>query len=117
MYIMGFLSIVSRSLTKRQRELLQAYADDVEGRAPSNSAYKENAVDVEGRASSNSTYKENPNNVEGQGPQNPTYKETEPDASRSTSNNGRASFAHSFPITNETWLSRTWKNVKALLGL
>ncbi|KAF8350207.1 DnaJ protein [Amanita rubescens] len=76
-----FNILLPRSLTIRQRELLQAYADDVEGLVPPNPASKENVTS---------------------------------DTSRSTSDNGRASFANSSP--NETWLSRTWKNVKGLLG-
>jgi molecular chaperone DnaJ len=78
---MTWLIVITRSLTKRQRELLQAYADDVEGRVPSNPADEENKSGT----------------------------------SRSASDNGRDSFTNSSP--NETWLSRTWKNVKGLLGL
>jgi len=80
MTVVTWLTVATRSLTTRQRELLQAYADDVEGLVPPNPASKEDTSDT----------------------------------SRSTSDNGRASFANSSP--NETWLSRTWKNVKGLLG-
>jgi molecular chaperone DnaJ len=81
MTVVTWLTVATRSLTTRQRELLQAYADDVEGLVPPNPASKENITS---------------------------------DTSRFTSDNGRASFANSFP--NETWLSRTWKNVRGLLG-
>ncbi|KAF8624825.1 hypothetical protein AX15_005711 [Amanita polypyramis BW_CC] len=40
-----FNILLPRSLTGRQRELLQAYADDVEGRAPPNPANKETEPD------------------------------------------------------------------------
>lgn len=80
MTVVTWLTVATRSLTKRQRELLQAYADDVEGLVPPNPASNENKADT----------------------------------SRSMGDNGRASFANS--SSNETWLSRTWKNVRGLLG-
>ncbi|PFH49201.1 hypothetical protein AMATHDRAFT_148155, partial [Amanita thiersii Skay4041] len=78
-----FMVLLPRSLSKRQRELLQAYADDVEGRTPPAT----------------------------------TKKESEDSRSDSDSENGRAPFIDtSSPSPPETWVSRTWKNIKRLAG-
>ncbi|KZT19399.1 hypothetical protein NEOLEDRAFT_1142188 [Neolentinus lepideus HHB14362 ss-1] len=82
-----------RSLTKRQREILQQYADDVEGRMPSAS-----------RATSpQSTSTSDP----------PQGGEPSP----FTHDNGTASFLHTSPSSAEDgWRSRLWKKIRGLIG-
>jgi molecular chaperone DnaJ len=69
-----------RSLTKRQRELLQEYADDVEGRKRA-------------KAEASSSQKEE----------------------LSHSDNGTDSFTHWSPPPGG-WISRTWQNIRGLIG-
>ncbi|KAF9243868.1 hypothetical protein BU15DRAFT_86300 [Melanogaster broomeanus] len=73
-----------RSLTARQREILQQYADEAEGRSPS-------------------TAKQS-------GAHSRTAKAADAD-------NGRTSFSHSPPSSEDGWLSRVWKGIRGLTGL
>jgi molecular chaperone DnaJ len=71
-----------RSLTNRQRELLQAYADDVEGKNP------------HAKSEASSSQKQKPPN----------------------NDNGTDSFIKYSPPSGG-WISRTWKNIRGLVGL
>ncbi|KAF9452545.1 hypothetical protein P691DRAFT_756287 [Macrolepiota fuliginosa MF-IS2] len=82
-----FSMILPRSLTKRQRELLQAYADDVEGRSSI-------TPDV------SSKHKSSP--------------ETTKTSHNGESDNGTASFTHSSPFGG--WMSRKWQRIRELTG-
>ncbi|TFK57495.1 hypothetical protein OE88DRAFT_1709735 [Heliocybe sulcata] len=85
-----------RTLTKRQREILQQYADNVEGRTPS--AY--------GATSQQSTSSTAP----GDPPQAGEPKSA-------THDNGTASFLHASPSSAEDgWMSRLWKKIRGLIG-
>jgi molecular chaperone DnaJ len=75
-----------RSLTKRQRDLLQQYADDVEGRAHSPPA---------------------------KGPQ--TTKSDEAEETSSHNQNGTENFTPHSPSSGG-WMSRIWKNIRGLTG-
>ncbi|KAJ3576146.1 hypothetical protein NP233_g633 [Leucocoprinus birnbaumii] len=82
-----FSTTLPRSLTKRQRELLQAYADDVEGRAPKSSR--------------------DPSSTSKPGTSAPEAPEGETD-------NGTTSSPYPSPPSG--WMSRTWQKVRKLIG-
>ncbi|KAF9270514.1 DnaJ protein [Marasmius fiardii PR-910] len=84
-----FKVMLPRSLTKRQRQLLQEYADDVEGRTSSTSF-------------ANATSSEDSSKSQGQ-------QETK------EHDNGTASFTHS-PPSSGGWMSRTWQKFRELTG-
>lgn len=71
---------MGRSLTKRQRSLIQEYADDMEGRT---------------RAPDTAT--------------NPTETQEKND------DNGTESFTYT-PTPSGGWVSRTWQNIRGLIG-
>jgi molecular chaperone DnaJ len=85
-----------RSLTKRQREILEQYADDVEGR--SNSPRQDQAPSA---GASGSTQ---------------TNKREAKDTSLMGDNNGTTSFSHPSPASVGGWVSRTWKRIRGLTG-
>ncbi|KAF8446196.1 DnaJ protein, partial [Boletus edulis BED1] len=81
-----------RSLTARQREIVQQYADDVEGRHTSspNTAAKEEAGSV-GSSSKN--------------------------AEDGGADNGRGHFTYPAASLEDGWLSRAWKRIRELTGV
>ncbi|KIJ68671.1 hypothetical protein HYDPIDRAFT_106908 [Hydnomerulius pinastri MD-312] len=96
----SFAVQLPRSLTKRQREILQQYADDIEGRSsPSSKLAADSRVNDKPDSGSDSA-----------------RSQTAEDASMST-NNGTTSFTHSPPSSEDGWLSRAWKGIRGLTGL
>ncbi|KAH7923983.1 hypothetical protein BV22DRAFT_1113052 [Leucogyrophana mollusca] len=87
-----------RSLTKRQREILEQYADDVEGRSNNSSKQDPPADNVSASDNSSSS-----------------GKRGSKEASTSTEN-GTASFTHQSPASEGGWLSGTWKKLRGLTG-
>ncbi|KAG6332710.1 hypothetical protein ID866_6380 [Astraeus odoratus] len=87
----SFTVQLPRSLSKRQREILQQYADDVEGRSSASSS-----------SAGNSTDKANPDN---RGSEETVFAD-----------NGTASFTHSPLSSEDGWLSRAWKRIRKLTG-
>ena len=85
-----------RSLTDRQREILQEYADDVEGRSAQKSS-KET--------------QEPPSSVDEKGS---TFS-TSSSSNASLDDNGTAEFS-STPRTGESWLSRLGRKIRDLTG-
>lgn len=84
----------NRSLTARQREILQQYADDVEGR---NMTRRNPAAhDKNDMGSTSSSSK----SVEDGGAEN-----------------GRDSFTYPAASREDGWLSRAWKRIRGLTGL
>ncbi|KAI5991559.1 DnaJ protein [Pisolithus albus] len=90
----SFIVQLPRSLSKRQREILQQYADDVEGRGNTSSSTTGNPSagkgNLDDRSSSNTT---------------------------ASTDNGTASFSHSPPSSEDGWLPRVWKRIRELTGL
>jgi molecular chaperone DnaJ len=89
---------VIRSLTKRQREILQLYVDDLEGRTtvqsqPSPASPSPEPISDESRS----------NNEESQ-------KDTAPH------DNGTASFTHPLPLPESGWMSRALNRIRGLIG-
>lgn len=81
---------VNRSLTKRQRELLQQYADDVEGeKSPAGPSSANHGSQASGSTK-------------------------EPVAN--DDDNGTTSFTHP-PPSSGGWISRTWHKIRGLTGL
>ncbi|KAL4068287.1 hypothetical protein V8B97DRAFT_2024887 [Scleroderma yunnanense] len=89
----SFIVQLPRSLTKRQRDILQQYVEDVEGRSS---------------ASPSSTRDSNANKG------NPDNRGSEDSA---FTNNGTASFTYSPPSSEDGWLSHMWKRIRGLTGL
>ncbi|KLO20500.1 hypothetical protein SCHPADRAFT_912087 [Schizopora paradoxa] len=88
----SFIVQLPRSLTKRQRELLQLYADDVEGRiSPSN---------AQGDSKHGSKRV-----AEGQGGEEPV-----------SDTNGTDSFTNSSSSSKEGWTSRAWRKFRTHTG-
>lgn len=85
-----------RSLTKRQREILEQYADDVEGR--SNSPRHDPVPPTGASTSAQSSI--------------PDAKDT----SLMGDNNGTTSFSHPSPASVGGWVSRTWNRIRRLTG-
>lgn len=86
-----------RSLTKRQRQLIQDYADDVEGR-------------ISGKAEESSTQTES-SNGEGSSSKNGSSTEEQTD--------GTASFiplSSSSSSMEDGWISRVWRRIRGLTG-
>jgi len=77
-----------RSLTRRQRELLQEYADDVEGRSPTANAFS--TTNHESQSSS----------------KEPLMADHD---------NGTASSTHQSPSSG-SWVFRTWQKLRGLIG-
>lgn len=73
---------MGRSLTKRQRSLIQEYADDLEGRTRV---------------------------------PNTTANPTETQAPPKNDDNGTESFTYT-PTPSGGWVSRTWQNIRGLIG-
>ncbi|KAH7915107.1 hypothetical protein BJ138DRAFT_1055414 [Hygrophoropsis aurantiaca] len=90
-----------RSLTKRQREILEQYADDVEGRG--NTSSQKDPVSQTTSASDNSST-------------NGSSTDNSQNTSSST-DNGTASFTHMAPASEGGWLSGTRKRIRELTGL
>lgn len=88
---------VCRSLTKRQRELLQAYADDVEGR--------------KAKLDSSTTTSEPPDRA------SDSVKETN-DQDSAFKSNGTGAFTNIPPTSSdeEGWVFRTWQKFRRLIG-
>lgn len=86
-----------RSLTKRQREILEQYADDVEGR--SKRSPKQDSVPPAGASDSAQS-----------------IKQDEKDTSLMGDNNGTTSFSHPSPASVGGWVSRTWNRIRGLTG-
>lgn len=85
-----------RSLTKRQREILQQYADDVEGRAP-------RASNGDGKANEQTTKS--------------TSTPADPQDGSSANTNGTASSTFTYPPTHGSgWVSRTLHKLRELIG-
>ncbi|KAH7883835.1 hypothetical protein F5I97DRAFT_1896032 [Phlebopus sp. FC_14] len=94
----SFAVQLPRSLSRRQREILQQYADEVEGRSNPSSSSSENPESTPQSAGSSPD------------------KRAADDASMS-SDNGTASFTHSPPSSEDGWISRVWKGIRGLTGL
>ncbi|KIJ21519.1 hypothetical protein PAXINDRAFT_65314 [Paxillus involutus ATCC 200175] len=92
----SFAIQLPRSLTARQREILQQYADDAEGHNP---------APAKTAANSGSN---KPDSGSG-GARSQTTKNPSGDI-----DNGRS---HSPPSSEDGWLSRTWKGIRGLTGL
>ncbi|KDQ54776.1 hypothetical protein JAAARDRAFT_71581 [Jaapia argillacea MUCL 33604] len=93
-----FLVQLPRSLTKRQREILQQYADDVEGRTPTASQTpppgSSGTTKSDDASSSDDRRKSSPKN-----------------------DNGTGSFTHASPSSAEDgWMSRLRKKIRGLIG-
>ncbi|KAG1757301.1 hypothetical protein EDB19DRAFT_1656712 [Suillus lakei] len=85
-----------RSLTKRQREILEQYADDIEGR--SNSP-RQDPVPPAGTSGSAQSSKGDAKDTNSMG-----------------DNNGTTSFTHPSPASVGGWVSRTWNRIRGLTG-
>ncbi|KAG2077022.1 hypothetical protein BDR04DRAFT_1089310 [Suillus decipiens] len=85
-----------RSLTKRQREILEQYADDVEGRSNSS---KQDPVPPAGASGSAQSSKQDMKDTSSMG-----------------DNNGTTSFSHPPPASVGGWVSRTWNRIRGLTG-
>ncbi|KIM67051.1 hypothetical protein SCLCIDRAFT_1210523 [Scleroderma citrinum Foug A] len=90
----SFVVQFPRSLTTRQREILQQYADDVEGRSNASPSSSRNSTAEKG------------NNPDNRGSQD-----------AASTDNGTASFTYSPPSSEDGWLSRSWKRIRELTGL
>ncbi|KAI6133281.1 DnaJ protein [Pisolithus croceorrhizus] len=90
----SFIVQLPRSLSKRQREILQQYADDVEGRSNTSTTTAGNSSADKGNPDDRSSYKTN-----------------------ASTDNGTASFSHSPPSSEDGWLPRAWKRIRELTGL
>ncbi|KAI6045067.1 DnaJ protein [Pisolithus marmoratus] len=90
----SFIVQLPRSLTKRQREILQQYADDVEGRCSTSSSTTGNPAADKGNPDSRSAF----------------------NTSAST-DNGTTSFSYSPLSSEDGWLSHAWKRIRELTGL
>ncbi|KAI6136860.1 DnaJ protein [Pisolithus sp. B1] len=90
----SFIVQLPRSLSKRQREILQQYADDVEGRSNTSTTTTGNSSADKGNPDDRSSYKTN-----------------------ASTDNGTASFSHSPPSSEDGWLPRAWKRIRELTGL
>ncbi|KAI9572726.1 hypothetical protein HD554DRAFT_2285000, partial [Boletus coccyginus] len=89
----SFTVQLPRSLTARQREILQQFADDVEGRnTPSRNTAAHDKDDVGSTASGSK-------NMEDRG-----------------ADNGRGYFAYPAASPEDGWLSRAWKRIRGLTG-
>lgn len=89
-----YTQIRHRSLTARQREILQQYADDVEGRS---TTLRDTAAQDKFDAGSTASRSKN---VEG-----------------GSADNGRDSFTFPAASSEDGWLSRAWKRIRGLTGL
>ncbi|KAI6005138.1 DnaJ protein [Pisolithus orientalis] len=85
----SFIVQLPRSLSKRQREILQQYADDVEGRSNTSSSTTADKGNPDGRSSYNTN---------------------------ASTDNGTASFPHSPLSSEDGWLSRVRKRIRELTG-
>ncbi|KAF9229582.1 hypothetical protein BS17DRAFT_688229 [Gyrodon lividus] len=99
----SFAVQLPRSLTGRQREILQQYADDVEGRNPS-------PAKTAAKTATNCHANMPDSVLEG------SSSQTAESAWRDI-DNGRAYFPHSPPSSEDGWLSRAWKGIRGLTGL
>ncbi|KII93379.1 hypothetical protein PLICRDRAFT_171142 [Plicaturopsis crispa FD-325 SS-3] len=86
-----------RTLTKRQREILQQYADDVEGRVPAQSKTSSTEAKVD---QSQSTSSERPT-----------------DGLKHEDNGTDASFTPPSPSQEGGWMSRAWQSIRGLIGI
>jgi molecular chaperone DnaJ len=93
------MALLSRSLTARQRELLQQYADDVEGRAPPESGNPPPPAD---RASEPQSSKNTSERGDSKVDENGTTSFTPPPRPSSPAEDG--------------WASRAWKRIRGLIG-
>lgn len=89
-----------RSLTKRQRELLQAYADDVEGRLSKPNSFSSGPGEPAGHASKSSG-------------------EVHSEASSANDSDGTHTFtdASYWPKRGEGWVSSAWQRLRRFVGL
>lgn len=85
---------VNRSVTRRQREILQLYVDDVEGRnpGPSPSTSRTDSVKSDDSPKANG------------------------EADTPLDDNGTASFAYPSPLPEDGWISRATKRIRGLIG-
>lgn len=90
----SFIVQLPRSLSKRQREILQQYADDIEGRSNTSSSTTGNLSADKGNPDDRSSSSTN-----------------------ASTDNGMASFSHSPPSSEDGWLPRVWKRIRELTGL
>jgi molecular chaperone DnaJ len=87
--------MTNRSLTARQREILQQYADDVEGRTSRNAESKTSARGVE----------DEPQATDGRRP------------NAMSDDNGTVHFSSTQPPSQEGgWAEQSWKKIRGLIG-
>jgi molecular chaperone DnaJ len=90
--------LLDRSLTKRQREILQLYVDDLEGRNPAQSQTPQSTP------SDNSTTDDSP-------------ADDNRDNNAARDNNGTTPFPHPSPSPTGGWMSYSLQRIRRLIGI
>lgn len=91
--------LLDRSLTKRQREILQLYVDDLEGRNPAQSQIPRSTP------SDSSTTDDSP------------ADENRDNKNSTRDNNGTTPFTHPSPSPTGGWMSYSLQRIRRLIGI